>query len=71
MGICLDAGKYECKQVLKRDSIAWPIIYDGEMFEGYAFRKLGLTTIPDNIILEKGKVVARGLQTKDILDRIK
>ena len=71
MGICLDAGKYECKQVLKRDSISWPVIYDGEMFEGYAFRKLGLTTIPDNIILEKGKVVARGLQTKDILDRIK
>lgn len=64
MAFCLDASKSECKNNIKRDSIACPTICNGEMLEDKTLKKLGLGNLPDNIILQNGKIIARGMKSK-------
>lgn len=70
VSISVDGSKAECDQQLKRDSITWKNICDGNMFEGKAIRQLGLAEIPDNIIVKNGRIVARGVPTKDLQQTI-
>jgi len=70
VSINVDASKKDCENTMKRDSITWPNICDGNMFEGKTIRKLGITTAPYNIILKNGKVVAYGLRSKDFKDKL-
>ncbi len=70
MGICADASKKKCKDVLKRDSISWPTICNGDMLADKTLQLLGLTAIPDNIVLQNGKIVARSLKKKELLDKL-
>lgn len=70
VGISLDASKIECKQELDRDSIKWPNICDGQMFDSKLVQQLGLSSIPDNIVLKNGRVVARGLDTQALIKKI-
>ena len=39
VGLCIDPIQRECKDILERDSISWPNICDGAMFEGDMSRK--------------------------------
>lgn len=55
MGFCLDASKSSCQENMKRDSINWAVVCNGEMLEDKTLKKLGLTSMPDNIILQNGK----------------
>lgn len=72
ISISLDGSKRECKNVLERDSITWPNICDGLLFEGQAFQKLGMTGVPDNVVIDKkGKIVAHGLPKNELIERIK
>ena len=70
MGICLDASKYECKQNIKRDSINAPIICTGEMMEDKTLKKLGLSTLPDNILLQNGKIIARSMKKQELYSKL-
>ena len=70
MSICLDASKNECKNNLRRDSISWPTICTGDMLEDKTLKKLGLATIPDNIILKNGKIIARGMQKQELYNKL-
>ena len=70
MGICLDASKYECKQNIKRDSISTPIICTGDMMEDKTLKKLGLNTLPDNILLQNGKIIARGMKKQELYSKL-
>ena len=70
MGICLDASKSECKNNLRRDSITCPIICTGDMLEDKTLKKLGLATLPDNIILQNGKIIARGMQKQELYNKL-
>lgn len=70
MGISLDASKYECKNNLKRDSITSPVICDGEMLGDKTLNKLGLSSIPDNMVLQNGKIVARGLKKQELYRKL-
>jgi len=70
MGICLDASKYECKQNIKRDSINTPIICTGEMMEDKTLKKLGLNTLPDNILLQNGKIIARSMKKQELYSKL-
>ena len=66
MSICIDGNKTECKRTLERDSISWPNICNGDLLADRTLLKLGLTYVPDNIILQNGKIVARSLNKKDL-----
>jgi len=62
LSFCVDANKKECRRILERDSISWTNICDGLMWKTPALDKLGLNSVPDNIIVnEKGIIVARSL----------
>lgn len=73
VSLCIDPLTRECKDILQRDSISWPNICDGRMFEGDVAKKLGVYSVPYNIVLENGKVVAKDLdanQLKEQLDKL-
>lgn len=73
VSLCVDPILRECNDVLQRDSISWPNICDGAMFEGDVPKKLGIYTVPFNILLKNGKIIARDLdnnQLKEQLDKL-
>lgn len=66
----IDASKRECANALQLDTISWPVVCDGRMFEGSVIQRLGLLSVPNNLILKDGRVIARGLSTNDLVKRI-
>ena len=70
LGICIDASKEDCKRSMERDSISWSNICNGDMLEDKTLQKLGLTSIPDNIILQNGTVVGRSLRKQELYDKL-
>lgn len=62
----VDAAKRDCKIELESDSIAWPNVCDGMLFDSKPLQQLGLRTVPDNIIVKEGRVIARSLNAKDL-----
>lgn len=66
VSIAVDASRVECEQQLKRDSIQWSNICDGKMLETKAVQQLGLTAVPDNILIKNGKIIARSIPVSDI-----
>lgn len=71
LGICLDASLKDCQKTLDRDHIAIPNVCDQLMLDGKLVNQLGLTSIPDNIILENGKVTARNVTLSELRDMLK
>lgn len=70
LGICIDPSKSEMQQTMRRDSISLPTINDGLMFDTKIARQLGLSRVPDNIVLKNGKIVARGLSVSGLKEMI-
>lgn len=65
--ICLDASPSEGRNIFARDSLRWPNICDGQMWDSPLVTKLGIAFVPDNIIINKqGRIVARSLKTSDL-----
>lgn len=69
LGICLDESKKECKKMVERDKINTPVVCEGNCFDGKLLSTLGLCSIPDNIVLKDGKVVARGLSLQELREK--
>ena len=70
VSICLDADKNSCERIVERDTLDFPIIFDGQLFECPAMKQTGLTTVPDNVIYHHRKVVARGLNINDLKQKL-
>ncbi len=71
ISICLDADRKACERIVERDTLdAYPIIFDGQLFECPAFKQLGLSTVPDNVVYHHRKVVARGLSIGDLRQKL-
>lgn len=66
----IDASKKECDNSLRFDSITWPVVCDGKMFGGDVVKKLGLYSVPNNLLLKNGRVIARGLSANELVQRI-
>lgn len=57
ISICLDPDKGTCQRTLKQyDAENVTTICDGRMVEGDLFNRLGLSNVPDNIVIKNGKV---------------
>ncbi len=59
--VCADAGRNECIKTAERDSINYTIVCDEKMLDGQVIRQLGLSTIPDNIVVKRGRIVDHSL----------
>lgn len=70
LSVCLDPSKEEAKKTLHNDSLPWPTICDGQMWQSSLVKKLGFTTLPDNILLKDGKVVARHLKFDELRKKL-
>jgi len=71
VSICLDANAKDCRKMMDRDSITWSNICDGRMWETPALAKLGLTRVPDNIIVDsRGKILAHSLPANELNEKI-
>ncbi len=65
--ICLDASTSEGRNIFARDSLRWPNICDGQMWDSQLVTQLGISFIPDNIIIDqKGNIIARSLKTGEL-----
>lgn len=71
VGVSLDARQKDCKDVIERDSIQWPTVCDGRMWETPLLATFGMGTVPTNILADKsGKVVARNLNPQQLKEKI-
>ena len=68
--VCVDPEPTEMRRRIERDSLQWTVACDGKMFSSPLVRQLGLNNIPDNILLQKGRVVAHGMANPDLLKKI-
>lgn len=71
VSICIDATKDDGKRTLERDSITWPNICDGEMWQSPVLRQLGMATAGANIVADKkGSIIARNLDNAALREKI-
>ena len=70
IGVCIDPSKSEMQQSLRRDSISWPTINDGMMFDTKIAKQLGLSQVPANILLKNGKIVGHNLRMNELKEKI-
>ena len=71
LSICLDADINDCRRRVTRDSVKWSTVCDGRMWESPVLNALGLAFVPDNIVTDaSGKILAHGLQNRDLLTKI-
>ena len=70
LSICVDADRNSCRNIIKRDTLSWPIIFDNMLFDSPAMQKAGLADVPDNIVVKDRKVVARSLSTSELEEKI-
>lgn len=72
LSICLDGNPDGCKQtVVDRDSLKWPTICDGQIWQTPLFSKFGFRGIPDNLIADdKGRILERNLTPKKMEEKI-
>lgn len=68
--ICVDASKYDCKNYVKSNQITFPTVCTGEMLDTKPLRQLGMLTVPDNIVVKNGKIIARDLSAQDLVKKI-
>ena len=62
VSIGLDANTKDVQRTFRRDSITWPDINDGQMWQSPLVRKLGFASMPANLIADKnGKILVRDL----------
>lgn len=71
VGVCLDGSLKDCREAMKRDSISWPTVCDGRMWQSPVVSALGITDIPSNfVITSSGKIVARNLSVTALREKV-
>lgn len=71
VSICLDADKQTCQKQVERDSMEWPFVCDGLLFQTPLVQQLALHTFPSVLIVNKqGRIVARDLETNRVVEEI-
>ena len=70
--ICLDGDINLCKQRIKNDSLRWPTVCDGKMWDSPLLATFGLADVPSNLVYDdKGVVIARNLSAQALDEEIK
>jgi peroxiredoxin len=71
VGISLDGSLKECKDAMKRDSISWPTVCDGRLWQSPVIQALGVYDIPSNfIVTSSGKILATNLGVTDLRNKV-
>ena len=70
LGISTDATAVDAKKTVGSDSTAWSTICDGLMWKSPVVKAIGTTKVPDNFVIENGKVKACHLSNDELLKEI-
>ena len=72
LSICLDGRVDDCKKtVIERDSLKWPTVCDGRMWQTPLLRQFGFATIPANLIADQqGRITHRNLTPMKLDEQI-
>lgn len=71
VSICIDARPKDCMNWMRRDSITWPNVCDGRMWNTPLLDRFGLATVPGNVIADAdGRIVARNLNTSRLREQV-
>ena len=72
LSICLDGRPAECrKTVVERDSLKWPTVCDGRMWQTPLLGKFGFAVVPANLIADdKGRITDRNLPPQKMDEKI-
>lgn len=71
VSVNLDADRNACDRVVERDSLSsYPIVFDGLLFDSPTFRQTGLCGMNDNIVIDRRKVVAHGLNVNELKEKL-
>ena len=71
VSICLDSRQQDCKQRVDRDSLKWPTVCDGKIWDSPLLETFGLSDVPANLVIDgKGRIVARNLPVQQLEERI-
>lgn len=72
IGVCLDPAAASCRRTLKLyDAANVTTVCDGRMVDSPLFAKLGMSNLPDNVLIKNGKIVGRNLSLNDLTDKLK
>lgn len=67
VGISLDASAGACRKSLETNKINARCVCDGRMVEGSLYNKLGMSSLPDNIVVKNGRVSASSLSYGELM----
>ena len=71
VGVCLDPSRQSCLRTLRQyQAEDMTTICDGRMVESDAYNRLGMSNIPDNILIKNGRIVKRNAAQSELLDCI-
>lgn len=71
VSVCVDARVSDCRRSMTADSITWPNVCDGKMWDTPLLRKLGLATVPGNLVADsRGRIVARNLNARQLNEKL-
>lgn len=71
VSICLDAHQRDCRRQIKTDSIGWPNICDGKLWQSPAVKAFGFGTMPATVIADShGRIVARNLTREKLKEKV-
>jgi hypothetical protein len=71
VSICLDGDVKGCKQRLERDSVKWPTVCYGRLWDMPLLAKFGLGSIPGCVLADaNGRIVARDLTPQKLEEEI-
>lgn len=72
VSVCVDARVADCRRWVEADSIDWPNICDGKMWESPLLSTFGLFTVPGNVVADAGgTIVARNLNTSKMREQVR
>ncbi len=71
LGICLDGRADDCRKVMERDSVKWPVVCDEKMWQSPLVARLGIGRVPSSVVFDRnGKVLARDLRQQNLTDKV-
>lgn len=71
LGICLDARVADCRDKVSHDSIKFPNVCDGRMWDSPLLGSFGIGTVPGTVLFDgNGKVIARNLYSNKLKEKI-
>lgn len=70
VSISLDPSAVMTKEKMRNDSLPWPVVCDGMMWDSPLVKTLGIAFIPDNIVVSDGKIVGRHMKSDELIKEL-